>query len=91
MNRDGVLTARPGTVVVSHERMPVILEPSAYGQWLSTDITDTEDLTQLFVPFPPENMKAYPVDRRVNNPQSEGRAHEIYLLTFAKRTCNHPR
>jgi putative SOS response-associated peptidase YedK len=52
--------------------MPVILEPSAYGQWLSTNITDAEDLTQLLVPFPPGNTKAYPVDRRVNNPQNEG-------------------
>ncbi|MDQ3583959.1 MAG: SOS response-associated peptidase [Pseudomonadota bacterium] len=57
-----------------HDRMPVILEPHAYGPWLSTDITDTEDLTQLLVPFPPENMKAYPVDRWVNNPRNEGAA-----------------
>jgi putative SOS response-associated peptidase YedK len=57
-----------------HDRMPVILEPRAYGQWLSTDITDAEGLTQLLVPFPPENMKAYPVDRWVNNPQNEGAA-----------------
>jgi putative SOS response-associated peptidase YedK len=52
--------------------MPVILEPRAFRQWLSTDITDAEDLTQLLVPFPPENMKAYPVDRWVNNLQNEG-------------------
>ncbi len=57
-----------------HDRMPVILEPHAYGPWLSTDLTDTEDLTQLLVPFPPENMKAYPVDRWVNNPRNEGAA-----------------
>lgn len=43
--------------------MPVILEPRAYGPWLSTHITDAEGLTQLLVPFPSENMKAYPVDR----------------------------
>ena len=58
----------------SHERMPVILEPHAYGRWLGTDITDAEGLTQLLVPFPPENMKAYPVDTWVNNPQNEGAA-----------------
>jgi putative SOS response-associated peptidase YedK len=54
--------------------MPVILEPHAYGPWLSTDLTDTEGLTQLLAPFPPENMKAYPVDRWVNNPKNEGAA-----------------
>ena len=48
--------------------MPVILEPRAYGQRLSTDITDAEGLTQLLAPFPPENIKAYPVNRGVNNP-----------------------
>lgn len=41
----------------------MILEPRAYGPWLSADI-----LTQLLVPFPPENMKAYRLDRWVNNP-----------------------
>lgn len=55
-----------------HDRMPVILEPRAYEEWLSTDLTDTEGLTQLLVPFPSEDMEAYPVDRRVNNPKNEG-------------------
>ncbi|MDQ3775310.1 MAG: SOS response-associated peptidase [Pseudomonadota bacterium] len=36
-----------------HDRMPVILDPRAYGQW---DITDA-DLTQLLVPFPPRTWK----------------------------------
>ena len=54
--------------------MPVILEPHAYGPWLSTDITDAEGLTQLLAPFPPESMKAYPVNRWVNNAANEGAA-----------------
>ena len=54
--------------------MPVILEPRAYAQWLSTDITDAEGLTRLLVPFPPEDMEAYLVDRTVNNPRNEGAA-----------------
>ncbi|MGH9891013.1 MAG: SOS response-associated peptidase family protein [bacterium] len=49
----------PGTIVFSHNRMPVILEPRAYRPWLSSDLTDTEGLTQLLAPFPPENMKTY--------------------------------
>jgi putative SOS response-associated peptidase YedK len=69
-----IVTRANALVQPIHDRMPVILEPRAYGQWLSTDITDAEDLTQLLVPFPRENMKAYPVDRWVDNPQNEGAA-----------------
>ena len=53
---------------------PRILEPSAYGQWLGTNLTDTEDLTQLLAPFPPEDMEATPADMTVNNPGNEGAA-----------------
>jgi putative SOS response-associated peptidase YedK len=55
-----------------HDRMPVILEPHAFGQWLGTDLTDA--FTPLLAPFPPEDMEAYPVDRTVNNPGNEAAA-----------------
>ncbi len=54
------------TVAEAHERMPVILEPSAYGQWLTS--MDKAVLTALLRPYPAERMTAYPVSARVNNP-----------------------
>ena len=70
-----ILVTRANTLLQPiHDRMPVILEPHAYGQWLGTDITDAEGLTQLLVPFPPEGMEAYPVEKWVNNPKNEGAA-----------------
>ncbi len=50
-----------------HERMPVILKPEDYDQWLDWQIQDTETLQALLQPFPADQMLAYPVSKRVNN------------------------
>jgi putative SOS response-associated peptidase YedK len=72
-----IVTRANALVQPIHDRMPMILEPRAYGPWLSVD--NAEDLTQLLVPFPPANMEAYPVDRWVNNPQNQGAACRCIL------------
>jgi putative SOS response-associated peptidase YedK len=48
-----------------HDRMPVILPADACRQWLTDD--DPDGLKSLLVPFPAEEMIAYPVSQRVNN------------------------
>src|SRR5664279_2586519 len=49
-----------------HARMPVILPPGEYDRWLDPSLKDTNSLTSLLVPFPPEEMLAIPVSPRVN-------------------------
>jgi len=55
-----------------HERMPVILHEADYETWLAPDNHDTAALAQLLVPYPADEMRAYPVGTRVNNARNEG-------------------
>jgi putative SOS response-associated peptidase YedK len=48
-----------------HDRMPVILSREAEKRWLD-DKLDLSDWTKLLKPFSPDQMKAYPVSKRVN-------------------------
>ncbi len=50
-----------------HNRMPVILEPENADRWLAGD---NEVLSDAITKGP--KLKAYPVDRHVNNPRNEG-------------------
>jgi putative SOS response-associated peptidase YedK len=52
-----------------HDRMPVIIAPVAFDRWL--DVANEEDLTDLFAPFPAEEMTYYPVSARVNSVRND--------------------
>jgi putative SOS response-associated peptidase YedK len=54
-----------------HERMPVILAPADYEQWLDPAVRQPEELQPLLRAFPAEAMTAYPVGLVVNNPRNE--------------------
>jgi putative SOS response-associated peptidase YedK len=55
-----------------HDRMPVILEPKDYEQWLDPDNQDTVSLKQLLVPEMGDRLIEWPVSRLLNNPRNEG-------------------
>ena len=64
-----ILTTTPNELVRPiHDRMPVILPPSAYGAWLDPKTSDVPTVQALLTPYPAEKMIAYPVSTRVNNP-----------------------
>ncbi len=64
-----ILTTEPnGSLKEIHDRMPVILDPKDYDQWLDPSIRQAQLLQPLLRPFPPESMTAYPVSLRVNDP-----------------------
>ncbi|MBE2215273.1 MAG: SOS response-associated peptidase [Opitutaceae bacterium] len=50
-----------------HDRMPVILEPNLYDDWLNPLLTDTGALERVLVPFPAIRMLARAVSARVNS------------------------
>jgi len=50
-----------------HDRMPVILDPVDYDQWLDPALSDKERLKALLVPFSEDAMKVEPVSTRVNS------------------------
>jgi putative SOS response-associated peptidase YedK len=51
-----------------HERMPVILKPKDYDEWLDKKEKDTDQLQKLLVPYPASEMASYAVSRAVNSP-----------------------
>jgi putative SOS response-associated peptidase YedK len=55
-----------------HDRMPVILPPSAWDTWLDRDIDDLELLGKLLVPASSEIITMHPVSTEVNNVRHDG-------------------
>ena len=51
--------------------MAVILPSSAYDLWLDPSTQEAERLQPLLQPYPSEEMTAYPVSTRVNNPAND--------------------
>lgn len=67
-----IITCPPNAFLEEiHHRMPVILPPDAYAQWLSPDEQSVDALQPLLIPYPGEEMEAYPVSRFVNRPTND--------------------
>jgi putative SOS response-associated peptidase YedK len=67
-----IITTKPNAVVAPiHNRMPVVLPPSAYDRWLDPDEHHTETLQPLLKPYPASDMVAYEVSTVVNNPSND--------------------
>lgn len=65
-----VLTTTPNDVMAGiHTRMPVIIHPENYDEWLNGDY---RDLGHLFEPFPAADMHAWPVNAKVGNVRNQG-------------------
>ena len=68
-----IITTTPNdTMAQIHDRMPVILPPSAWDEWLDPDNDDIETLGKLLVPAPPEVTVLRPVSTEVNNVRNKG-------------------
>ncbi|MCU1496893.1 MAG: hypothetical protein JWM47_846 [Acidimicrobiales bacterium] len=55
-----------------HDRMPVILPPSAWDEWLDPDNADLDALGRLLVPAPPQILTLHPVATDVGNVRNQG-------------------
>jgi putative SOS response-associated peptidase YedK len=58
-----VTTEANSLVAPLHDRMPLIIAPEDYERWLDRA---EDDVTDLFTPYPSEQMAYYPVSTRVN-------------------------
>lgn len=67
-----ITTEANSTMAPVHDRMPVILPPSAWDTWLDEDNADLETLGRLLVPAPPEILTLRPVSTEVNNVRNKG-------------------
>src|SRR4051812_2591780 len=68
-----IITGEPNEKIAEiHDRMPVILPPSAWAAWLDPDNDDVETLGQLLVPAPAALIELHPVRRAVHNVREKG-------------------
>lgn len=64
-----ILTTEPNELMRGlHNRMPVILPREGYALWLDSRMQDVDRLTAFLKPCPSDDLMAYPVATRVNNP-----------------------
>lgn len=64
-----IVTCPPNAVLAPiHDRMPVILPPERYREWLDPAPRQDAALGALLVPCAPEVLEAYPVSTLVNAP-----------------------
>ena len=67
-----IITTSPNALMETiHRRMPVILEPDGYDQWLDPSDQSPTQLDGLLKSYPAEEMEAYPVSRLVNRPSND--------------------
>jgi putative SOS response-associated peptidase YedK len=65
-----IITTQPNSLLEPiHNRMPVILPPEDYKQWLATEDQHPDQLNKLLVSYPADEMIAFPVSKMVNSPE----------------------
>ncbi len=66
-----IITTQPNELVEPiHNRMPVILAPENYSQWLAASPPDPSSLRALLRPCPTERLEFHLVSQYVNNPMN---------------------
>jgi putative SOS response-associated peptidase YedK len=55
-----------------HDRMPMMIEPERWAEWLDPKLTDTKLASGLLVPAQPGRLTADPVSTDVNNVRNNG-------------------
>jgi putative SOS response-associated peptidase YedK len=68
-----IITGQPNEKVADiHDRMPVMLPPNKWAEWLDPENNDLDTLGKLLVPAPASLIAAHPVSTAVNNVRSKG-------------------
>jgi putative SOS response-associated peptidase YedK len=68
-----IITGQPNEKVADiHDRMPVMLPPGAWAEWLDPENDDVDTLGKLLVPAPASLIALQPVSRAVNNVREKG-------------------
>ena len=67
-----ILTTVPNALLKDlHDRMPVIIRPEDYRDWLDPAVP-AESVAGFLKPYPSEELTAHPVSTRVNKPVNDG-------------------
>ena len=63
-----IITTEPNELCAQlHNRMPVVLAPEAWPQWLGEEPADEGQLKSLLAPYPSGGMICWPVSQRVGS------------------------
>lgn len=67
-----ILTTSANSLIKKlHDRMPVILHSEEFDLWLNKDVDDVKQLSELFHPYPSDQLTEYVVDKEVNSPRKD--------------------
>ena len=68
-----IVTTSPAPAIAHvHDRMPVIVPPEAYAEWLDPKNEATDRMARLFEPCRRPDLRARAVSRRVNDARNQG-------------------
>ena len=68
MRSFAIITTTPNDLCAElHNRMPVVLGPEVWPEWLGKEPVDLPRLKTLLAPYPAEEMTCWPVSNRVGN------------------------
>jgi putative SOS response-associated peptidase YedK len=68
-----IITGEPNEKMAEiHDRMPIMLPPSAWDAWLDGDVDDLDMLGKFLVPAPAKLITIHPVSTEVNNVRNQG-------------------
>ena len=68
-----IITTAPNDLMRDiHDRMPAIVPPELYRDWLTPDDLDPTRAAEFLGPYPPAEMCATAVSTHVNSPRNEG-------------------
>ena len=63
-----IITTTPNKLCAEpHNRMPVVLKPDTWPEWLGEEPADARQLKAMVAPYPSEEMTCWPVTTRVGN------------------------
>lgn len=68
-----ILTTRANALVAPiHDRMPVILQPDQFFDWLDCKTIDAREAAEVLEPAANGFLEVFEVDRALNNPRADG-------------------
>ncbi len=67
-----ITTSAPDDLGQIHDRMPMVIEPDRWQDWLDPAATDPADLMGLLAPAASGGLTSYPVSRAVNSVRNNG-------------------
>jgi putative SOS response-associated peptidase YedK len=67
-----ITTTAPDELGEIHDRMPMVIAPASWADWLDPDNTDASDVRALLAPAATTGLMSYPVSLAVNSVRNNG-------------------